>query len=72
MKKLTKPQQKIVDAMRGGRVLMQKRVTDGFEYNWDGGNRVNRRPISALLRKGILKNAEDAMFGADSQTLVLV
>lgn len=70
-KKLTKPQQRIVDSMRGGRVLMQQRVVDGFAYNWDGGNGVNRRPISTLLRRGILKPAEDAMFGADSQTVVL-
>lgn len=71
-KKLTKAQQRIVDDMRGGRVLMQyRRDADGLAYNWDGGDGVNRRPVTTLLRRGILKLADDAMFGANSQTVVL-
>lgn len=72
MRKLTRAQRKLVAAMEKGHALMQVRQGDEYSYNLDGGDVVNRRTVTVLLNRGVLKPAADAMFGVSSQTLVLV
>lgn len=71
MRKLTRAQSKLVSLMKKGHALMQVRQGDEYSYNLDGGDVVNRRTVTVLLNRGVLRPGADAMFGVSSQTLVL-
>ena len=66
--RVSRVQKQLLQQMRAGIAL---RVQKGDPpYFLDGHDAVNQRTVRVLLRRGVIKPAEDGLFG-DTQTLVL-
>lgn len=68
-KRITPRQRRLLAQLSSG--LMLRAQKSEPHYFIDGGDAVNERTVKAMLRDGLIRAADDGLFG-DAQTLVLV